>query len=69
VNRAAIRARVFPLGERKVNDLSADTTPAERLALLADLTRETWALSNREIPVYARSEMPVTVIHHRNREE
>ncbi len=59
--RAAIRARAFPLGHAQADDLSAYTTPAERLELLEDLTREMWALSKRELPTYTRGQIPIVV--------
>jgi len=64
-----MRARLFPLGSKTDDDLSSCTTPADRLSLVADLSREAWALSKREMPAYARSELPVTVIHLRSRGE
>jgi hypothetical protein len=36
-------------------------TPAQRLQLLEDLTREAWMLSGRPIPGYSRSEIPVVL--------
>ncbi len=69
LKRAAIRARLFPLAGRAEDDLSACTTAAERVALVAVLTREAWALSKRVIPDYQRSELPITVIRRRSGEE
>lgn len=62
-NRAAIRARAFPLEHPSGDDLSTCTTPAERLELVENLTREAWALSKRELPTYARAQIPVVVLH------
>lgn len=67
LNRADMRARLFPLTRHADDDLSASTTAAERLLLVADLTREAWALSKREMPDYPRSELPVRVIRRRIR--
>lgn len=64
-NRAAIRARAFPLNHASTDDLSDCTSPAERLELVGDLTREAWALAKLEMPTYARGQIPV-VIRYRN---
>lgn len=69
LNRSAIRARVVPLATRANDDLSDCTTAAERLGLVADLTREMWAFSKREVPAYTRSELPVVLVRARNRGE
>ncbi len=68
-NRAALRARVFPLAREPRDDLIGHTSAAQRLALVADLTREMWALAGLKIPDYARAEMPVVVRSLANREE
>ncbi|HEX2252972.1 MAG TPA: hypothetical protein VHQ65_06875 [Thermoanaerobaculia bacterium] len=63
---------VCALGDQCGDDLSATTTPEERLAMVWPLTVDAWALSGREIPAYSRHEMPVLVIHdylRRQREE
>jgi hypothetical protein len=63
---------VHGLGDEPSDDLSATTTPEERLSMVWALTRDAWALAGREIPAYSRSEMPVVVIHdyrRRQREE
>jgi len=53
--------RVYRLGEEPGDDLSALTTPAERLALVWELTLRAWALMGRPIPSYSRDRMPVEV--------
>ena len=50
------------LGEEGGDDLSAVTTPAERLALVWELTERSWRLGNRAMPQYARAAMPIRVI-------
>lgn len=60
--RSAIRARAFPLDHASADDLSDCTSPAERLELVGDLTREAWALAKREIPTYARNKIPVVIL-------
>ncbi len=61
-NRAWIRARLVKLEDSPEDDLSDRTTPAERLALVADLTREAWALAKRELPGYSRGQVPVVKV-------
>ncbi len=61
-NRASIRARIVRLADSPGDDLSDCTTAAERLALVADLTREAWALSGREMPGYSRAQVPVVKV-------
>lgn len=43
-------------------DLSATTTVEERLAMMWDLARASWALTGRPLPTYSRAEMPGRVI-------
>ena len=62
MNRALLRANVVPLTPASHDDLSPHTTVAERLALVAELTAEMWALAGTIVPVYTRSEMPVAMI-------
>lgn len=69
LNRAALRAHVFPLAGEPRDDLSACTTAAQRLALVAVLTREMWALTGQGIPTYTRAEIPVAVVRRADREE
>jgi hypothetical protein len=64
--RAAARRHwpvsVHRLGEEPGDDLSATTTAEERLAMVWPLTLAAWRLAGRELPSYARAEMPVRVI-------
>jgi hypothetical protein len=50
--------RVVPLSEDRP-DLSATTTPEQRLAMVWELTVEAWAWAGLPIPDYPRSAMPV----------
>jgi hypothetical protein len=63
--RAAARSswpvRRFRLGEEPGDDLSASTTPLERLAMIEVLSREAWALTGRPLPEYRRADAPVRV--------
>lgn len=68
LNRAALRAHVFPLGGEPREDAGAGMNAAERLALVADLSREMWALTGRPVPTYTRAEMPVAMIPSAGRE-
>ena len=54
--------RIFRLGQEPREDLCADTTAVERLAILRRLTERAWALSGRSLPAYARSDIPVRVV-------
>jgi hypothetical protein len=51
--------RKFRLGSEPGPDLSATTTPEQRLEMVWPLTLEAWALTGRPIPKYSRSETPV----------
>jgi hypothetical protein len=53
---------VHRLGEEPGDDLSAVTTVAERLAMVAELSRRMELLLRRETPSYTRSTMPVRVV-------
>jgi hypothetical protein len=59
--RSTWPVRRFELGHEPPDDLSATTTPEERLEMVWTLTLESWALSGREIPAYTRAEIPVTI--------
>ena len=61
LNRAEIRARVFPLAQEGREDPTAYASPEERLALVGELTREMWAQMGWEIPTYSRSEIRAVV--------
>ena len=66
VARAAARhslpIRVFRLGAEPSDDLSGSTTPAQRLAMMWPLALEAWSVAGRQLPRYAREEIPVRVI-------
>ena len=56
--------RVSTVTVRRLRDapdagLSGPSTPESRLALVATLTREAWALAGSEPPPYARHDAPV----------
>jgi hypothetical protein len=52
-------ARVVPLRSDEASDNRVAGTAEERLAILADLSRRTWALTRRPVPEYTRATMPV----------
>lgn len=64
--RAAARRswpiRTFRLGEEPSDDLSATTTVAQRVAMVWQLTLDSWASAGLAIPTYPRHEMPVKVL-------
>lgn len=61
--------RRFELGAEPSDDLSATTTVEERLAMMGPLAVRAWTLAGRELPRYARSEMPGCVIRPTAQEE
>ncbi|MEO6057525.1 MAG: hypothetical protein ABIQ49_11855 [Gemmatimonadales bacterium] len=55
-------ARVYRLGEEPGDDLSAHSTPEQRLAMVTVLTRRMWMLTGRPMPSYTRAAMPGRVL-------
>jgi hypothetical protein len=56
--RAEWPIRRYRLGEEPGDDLSATTTPAERLAMMWRLAKEGWARAGRSLPTYERATAP-----------
>lgn len=54
--------RVYRLGHEPGDDLTASTTPEERLAMMWPLALDAWATAGRPLPTYTRDEMPVRVL-------
>lgn len=54
--------RVYRLGEEPGDDVSALTTPEQRLEMVTLLTARMWELSGQPFPSYARTAMPVRII-------
>jgi len=50
--------RRYTAGHEPSDDLSADTTPEERLAMMWPLAVEAWRLSGRPLPDYDRAHIP-----------
>jgi hypothetical protein len=55
-------ARVYRLGEEPGDNLSAQSTPEQRLAMVTVLTRRMWELTGRPLPSYQRAAMPGRVV-------
>lgn len=54
---------VYRFGEEPNEDLSAATTPAQRLAMMWPLALEAWTLMGKELPDYDRANMPVAIFY------
>lgn len=54
--------RVYRLGEEPGDDLTALSTPEQRIAIVAVLSRRMWELTGRPMPSYARGAMPGRVL-------
>lgn len=59
--RAAWPGRLARLDDAD-DGLVRGATPAERFSMVAELTRDAWAIARLPIPEYARHEMPGRVI-------
>jgi hypothetical protein len=46
------------LGEEPIDDLSATTTPAERVAMMWPLALRAWEVAGRPLPNYDRQSLP-----------
>lgn len=55
-------AQTFSLADAPGDDLSASTTPTERLAMVAVLSARMWELSGIPATTYARATIPVHVV-------
>ncbi len=60
--RAAWPIRRVALRDEELTDPRDASTVDERLALVWTLTMQQWAFAGREIPTYARSQMPGRII-------
>lgn len=60
--RQNMSARVVPLRSPEAGESRVQGTIEERLALVARLSREAWALTGRPLPSYSRATMPVRII-------
>lgn len=55
-------AQVYRLGKEPGDDLSATTTPEERLAMVTELSGRLWRLTGLPVPSYSRTTMPARVL-------
>lgn len=53
--------RVYRLGAEPGDDLSATTTPAERVALVWELSRRMWALTGQSTLAAPRDHLPIRI--------
>ncbi|HEY5492565.1 MAG TPA: hypothetical protein VIK25_15340 [Gemmatimonadaceae bacterium] len=60
--RESWSVRIYRLGEEPPDDLSATTTPEERVRMVEVLSRRSWELSGQPLPQYPRSSIPITVL-------
>ena len=58
-------ARVYRLGDEPMDDLTSTTTAAERIELVAELSRRAWELTGKPWPSLPRKEWPVTIVRPR----
>jgi hypothetical protein len=61
VDRGSWPVRVYRLGAEPSDDLSASTTPEERLAMMWPLAVEAFSLSGRPTRAYRRADAPVVL--------
>jgi len=59
--RSVPQGGVFPLGAEPGGNLSASTTPAQRVAMMWPLALEAWTLTGQALPTYDRGSTPVCV--------
>ena len=59
--RAAWPVRSHRLADEPPEDLSAQTTAAQRIAMMWPLALEAWRLSGRALPAYDRARIPARV--------
>jgi hypothetical protein len=56
--RSGWPVRSYRTGQEPGDDISGDTTPEERLAMVWPLTLEAWRVAGRSLPDYDRAHMP-----------
>lgn len=64
--RRAWPVRIYRLGEEPGDDLSAWTTPEERVALVWELSRRMWALTGRPSPENPRRQLSIRILPRRD---
>ena len=55
-------ARILSLHQQTDENLSDSTTAAERVGMVATLSRSMWEIMGRPVPSYPRSETPTRII-------
>jgi hypothetical protein len=48
----------YRLGEEPIDDLSDETTPAQRIAMMWELAESAWKAAGRSLPTYERRNIP-----------
>jgi hypothetical protein len=61
-DRRNMTVRVVGLHSPEAGDSRVAGTPSERVALVAVLSADLWALTRAPLPMYDRTSMPVTVV-------
>lgn len=56
-----VQVRVVSLRSAEAGDARVPGTPAERVALVAELSLRAWTLTGRPLPSYTRATMPVRI--------
>ncbi len=65
-DRRDMQVRVVPLRSAEAGESRIGGSVAERVALVAELSGQAWALTGRPLPSYTRATMPVRVVSLRN---
>lgn len=62
VRLRSLEIRRYALDGEPSEDLSASTTPAQRIGMMWTLARRAWTLMGKDLPVYPREEIPGRLI-------
>jgi hypothetical protein len=57
-DRSRMTVRIVPLRSDEASDGRVGGTVAERLALVAELSRRSWELTKQPVPAYTRQTIP-----------
>ncbi len=68
-DRRDMTVRVVPLRSREAAEARVGGTAADRVALVARLSEELWALTHQPLPAYTRATMPILITSLRTRSE
>lgn len=60
--RANLPVHIYRLGDEPPDDLSATTTPSQRLDMVAELSARVFEIAGLPAPSYARKDIPIHVI-------